>query len=429
MTSAQAGRDEHEIPGLLGTIALIAAGEGDAQGAIDRQWSRARSLEEDLQAFAFLPDVAPTAGTGPLAGVAIGVKDLIDTADLPTAYGTRIYRGHRPAADAAVVARLRALGASVLGKTVTTEFAYRQPGPTRNPWALRHTPGGSSSGSAAAVAAGIVPLALGTQTMGSVIRPAAFCGIVGFKPSFGTLSREGVHPLCDALDHVGLFARSVADVVAALGHLVPAIGPVAPRPPFRFAALAMTDDTIQPAQRQVTEAAWRAIAAQGHTVEPLVLPPAFDEVPDLIEVLVGFEAARHFGALVDRHGEAIGPAIRALVDQGRRIGEGDYQAALARQSDLRAAFATLAAEFDAVLTIPAAGEAPEGLGFTGDPRFCAPWSLVGASALTVPIGFGPSGLPLGLQLVGPAGGDAALLAAGGVVAESFPPVRIASAQR
>jgi amidase len=422
-----------EAPGLLDTLQAVADGTLAAQDAIDARWARARAraLEPDLQAFAFLPDATPCAGNGPLAGLAVGIKDLIDTADMPTAYGSAPHVGHRPPADAAVVVRLRGLGATVLGKTVTTEFAYRQPGPTRNPWNLGHTPGGSSSGSAAAVAAGIVPLALGTQTMGSVIRPAAFCGIVGVKPTFGTLSRAGVHPLCGALDHVGLFARSVPDAAAALAHLAgwpKAAGGVTTRP-LRFGALAMTDDTIQASQRQATEAAWGRIAAAGHAVEPLAVPLDPGEVDALVETLLAFEAVLHFGALVERHGTAIGPAIRALVDRGRAIGEADYTRAIARQTDLRRAVADAVAGVDAILTIPAAGEAPRGIDHTGDPRFCAPWSLLGVPAVTVPIGLGPAGLPLGLQLVGPWGGDQALLSAAAGVAGLFPRLGVPPLQR
>ncbi|MCW6510236.1 amidase [Lichenifustis flavocetrariae] len=408
---------------LQGTLQAVAEGAFPPAQAVDRCWARAQHYEPDLQAFAFLPEAAPPAGTGPLAGVAVAIKDLIDTADMPTSYGAAVLRGHRPSADAAIVQRLRARGATVIGKTVTTEFAHQQPGPTRNPWNLDHTPGGSSSGSAAAVAAGIVPLAFGTQTMGSVIRPAAFCGIVGFKPTFGTIPRDGVHPLCQALDHVGLFARCVPDVILAmqlLGFLDP--GKIGLGRPLRLAALPLIDATIEPAQRHVMDSALRLLRDAGHAVEDLALPSGFDDVPAIVDTLLAYEAAGHFGALVSQHGDAISASIRGLVMRGQGLGAEDYRAALAKQTVLREVYATIAAPYDAVLTIPAAGEAPHGLAWTGDPRFCAPWSVLGVPALTVPVGFGPSGLPLGLQVVGHWGGDAGLLQVGARLADLFPPI-------
>jgi Asp-tRNA(Asn)/Glu-tRNA(Gln) amidotransferase A subunit family amidase len=349
--------------GTIAEIQAAIAGGADPQGLVTPLWERACALEPELRAFAHLPEDAPAAGSGPLTGVAVGVKDLIDTADMPTAYGSPIHAGHRPTADAEIVSRLRALGATVLGKTVTTEFAWRHPGPTRNPRNRDHTPGGSSSGSAAAVAAGIVTLALGTQTLGSVIRPAAFCGVVGFKPSFGALPREGVHPLSGALDHVGLFARAVEDVETAFALLTGAepLARAGPEP-LRLAALAPPRDVVSADQAALFETARRRLLDAGAVVEPI----------DLSETA--------------------------------------YRDALAVQHDLRYAFSVRMKGYDALLTVPAIGEAPAGLASTGDARFCAPWTVLGAPAVSLPVGLSPSGLPLGLQLVGRYGEDLPLLA-------------------
>ncbi len=407
--------------GLIGTRIAIAEGRLDPNEAVAACWKRARALEPDLQAFAHLPVKPPEAGRGALAGVAVGMKDLIDTADMPTSYGSPIYRDHKPDQDAWIVALLRSLGATILGKTVSTEFAWQHPGPTRNPWNHWHTPGGSSSGSAAAVAAGIVPLAIGTQTFGSVIRPAAFCGIVGFKPTFGTLPREGVHPLSGSLDHVGLFARSVDDIAVAHALLVPEprLGRdlraalrddgLDPGETGRFAALAPADAAIEPAQRHAFETAIQALRRTGATVDELRLPDEFGALQSLAETLVAYEAARIFEPLMRRSPGRLSPPLKALLDRGAGIDDDLYAEALERQKELRARFASVAGEFGAILTIPAAGEAPRGLQSTGDARFCVQWSTLGVPAVTLPVTRGPSGLPLGLQIVGGWEQDVALL--------------------
>ncbi len=419
-----------EFAGVSELRGLIQAREADAGNAVRDSWRRAQRLQPSIEAFAYLPEAAPQVGEGPLAGIAVAIKDLIDTVDMPTAYGAVVHRGHRPSADAAIVERLRSCGATLIGKTVTTEFAHQQPGPTRNPWNLAHTPGGSSSGSAAAVAAGIVPLALGTQTMGSVIRPAAFCGVVGFKPTFGLLPREGVHPLCGPLDHVGLFARSVNDIADVLHHLGVLHASVSEDPQtLHLGLLPLTDPIISRAQHSAMELAVTTIRAAGVAVEDARPPSGIDAVPSIVERLLSFEANRHFSALVARHGKAISAPIRALVAHGRTLGEDDYAAALADQAGFREAYAAVAHGYDALLTIPAAGEAPHGLASTGDPRFCAPWSVAGVPALAIPIGFGPTGLPLGLQLVGHWGKDAALLRLGAAIADLFPPIGLPPAYK
>jgi amidase len=404
--------------GLLETLTAIEAGMLTPQTSIASAFARAMALEPSLQAFAYLPAEPPPPGHGPLAGITVGVKDLIDTADMPTCYGSPAHAGHRPSRDAAIVARLRALGASVLGKTVTTEFAFRFPGPTRNPHHLAHSPGGSSSGSAAAVGAGIVPLALGTQTLGSVIRPSAYCGIVGFKPSFGVLDRTGVHPLSGSLDHLGLMARSVDDIAVLMSLLHPDPGfaaaldpdPVSRRLPS-LKRLPLPAEGVEPAQSAAFESAVAALRAAGAPIETLDLPDRFGPVPALAQTILAFEAARIFQDLVAREPARTSAPLRELVATGLAVAPGAYEEAINERQALRTLFAQMMAGSDALLTVPASGEAPHGIAWTGDPRFCLTWSFLGAPALTLPIADGPAGLPLGLQLVAAAGKDAALLRA------------------
>ncbi|GBD49369.1 amidase [Methylopila sp. Yamaguchi] len=386
----------------------------EAQALVTPLWERARRLEPKLRAFAHLPKEAPVAPSeGPLSGVTVGVKDLIDTADMPTDYGSAIYEGHRPAADAAIVAQLRALGATTLGKTVTTEFAWRHPGATRNPWALDHTPGGSSSGSAAAVAAGIVTIALGTQTFGSVIRPAAFCGVVGFKPSFGELPRDGVHPLSPSLDHVGLFARTLEDVAAAFALLKPDADAVVGGAPsgLRIAALRPPADIASAEQVALFDDACAKLSAAGAYVEAIDLSDALPRLLHVADTLMGFEAAEVFGELRARFPDKMSASMAAYVDAGKEISEIAHQEAIGAQQGFRMGVGERLVGYDALLTVPATGEAPLGLDYTGDPQFCVPWTTLGFPALSLPVGMSSAGLPLGLQLVGRFGEDRALLAA------------------
>ena len=378
---------------------------------------QAKAAEPRLKAFEYLPrDTARR--PGPLSGIPVAIKDIIATSDMPTTNGSPIYRDHIPERDAWVVERLRSLGATIFGKTVSTEFAWRHPGPTVNPWNTRHTPGGSSSGSAAAVAAGIVPLALGTQTLGSVIRPAAFNCIVGLKPSFGAIPRTGVHALSPSLDHVGLFARRVDDVAFALSLLAAAddsdphgrplpgfevdVGDGVPpleRPRLgivRFQNWAKAE----PEQRQLFEAAIAKARKAGAVLEELELGELDRANWNAINTILASEAALIFEGLVERFPDRSSDHLKSLVQTGKIHTALEYLAAKALQEKLRSAFATDISDFDAVLTLPAFGEAPEGLGFTGNAEFCAPWTLLGAPAVTLPAGFGKNGLPLGLQIVG-----------------------------
>lgn len=327
-----------------------------------------------------------------------------------------------------MVERLKALGGSVLGKTVTTEFAWRQPGPTGNPWNLAHTPGGSSSGSAAAVAAGLAPLAFGTQTFGSILRPAAYCGVVGLKPSFGAVPRVGVHPLAGSLDHVGFFTRSVGDAAYALSLFAgvdardrhglplppfaidPAAGLLTPDRPPRI-ALVRTPlwDTADADARALVESAARAFAAAGAAVEEVVLPVDLDGLARDARTILAAEASALFAPLVALHPDRTSAHLKDLVAEGAALAAPAYAAALRRQAKVRDGFDAALGPHDAVLTLPAPGAAPRGLDFTGDPGFCVPWTCLGVPAIALPAGETVAGLPLGLQLVGRYRGDLALL--------------------
>jgi Asp-tRNA(Asn)/Glu-tRNA(Gln) amidotransferase A subunit family amidase len=378
---------------------------------------RAKAVEPRLKAFEYLPKDT-IRRQGPLSGIPVGIKDIIATSDMPTTNGSPIYRGHIPGADAWVVERLRNLGATIFGKTVSTEFAWRHPGPTVNPWNFRHTPGGSSSGSAAAVAAGIVPLALGTQTLGSVIRPAAFNGVVGLKPSFGAIPRTGVHPLSPSLDHVGCFARRVDDVALALsllagssdsdphgkpipGFHVDADQGVVPldRPHLAIVRFEKWSE-VEPEAQQVFDAAVAKLRDSGAELEEVQLNELDSTNWDTINTILASEAALIFEALVAHYPDRTSDHLKSLVRTGKAHTALEYLAAKAQQEKLRSVFAVQISGFDAILTLPAFGEAPEGLSFTGKAEFCAPWTLLGTPAVTLPAGFGKNRLPLGLQLVG-----------------------------
>lgn len=339
-----------------------------------------------------------------LEGVPLGIKDIIDVAGMPTRMGSRIMRDNIAGATAECVARLEAQGAIILGKTVTTEFAYYTPGRTRNPWNAAHTPGGSSSGSAAAVACGMVAGALGTQTNGSVIRPAAFCGIVGYKPSFGTVPNHGTLDPWPSLDHTGVFARTVADA-AQLASLI--AGPdnaiasqVQQLSAPRFAAVrSPVWDQAEPCGKDAFEQAIARLRAAGATITESELPASFGDAHVATRTLMAREAYVYFGKLRKDRGGEMSTQLRALIDEGAATGEAKYRDALCLQQTLKAQFAAYIAPFDAVITPPTPGEAPGTLEQTGSPAFCTIWSLLGVPAITVPMRLGPSGLPLGLQII------------------------------
>jgi Asp-tRNA(Asn)/Glu-tRNA(Gln) amidotransferase A subunit family amidase len=399
--------------------------------------ARVREAEPQVQAWTFLDeahalgqarardqDRAEGRPTGPLHGVPVGIKDIIDTCDMPTEDGTVLHAGRTPSRDAAVVAALRASGAVIMGKTVTTECATYAPGKTRNPHNPEHTPGGSSSGSAAAVAAGMVPLALGSQTNGSTIRPASFCGVYGFKPTHGLMPRTGMLKLSRTLDHVGLFARRLEDIA--------------------LLAETLTGwDWDDPDTRPRATAAWREIAAQEPPLPPLlgfVKPPVWDraaaetreafaelatqlaariveiELPpstagmlDWHRTVMEAEMAANLDREFEQGRERLSDSLREQLARGRQITALDYQKAMARIPLLNAAFDEMLERCDAFVTPAAAGTAPKGLASTGDPAFCTLWTFCGMPAISLPLMQGTDGLPLGVQLVGARGADARLL--------------------
>ncbi|MCS6877398.1 MAG: amidase [Geminicoccaceae bacterium] len=356
---------------------------------------------------------------GRLTGLPVGVKDVVDTADLPTEYGSPVFVGRRPARDAWLVGALKAAGAVILGKTATTEFAAFSPGPTRNPFDPERTPGGSSSGSAAAVAAGMVPLAIGTQTNGSVIRPASFCGIVGYKPTYGLIPRSGVLEQSPTLDHVGVFARDLGDaalLAEALMGFDPQDGATRPQAVPRLSRAAEEGMPVRPrlarvwvpgpdrAEPAMREAIAELCDALGDAVVALEAPPVFAHALAAHRTIWTAELAFRFGRLVRERGELVSEGFKEAVREGERVSAVDYQRALAVRARMREEFSAFMHEIDAVLAPAAPGEAP-GLESTGDPVFSTAWTLVGAPALTLPLFTGPSGLPMGLQLVAEPGDD------------------------
>ncbi len=387
--------------------------------------ARISALEPSVQAWIRLtPEravaTARTAGPGLLAGVPIGIKDIMHVHGMPTGMGSPVFAGAPPEENSAtVVRRLEAAGAFVLGKTVTAELAYFHPGPTRNPWNPAHTPGGSSMGSAAAVACGMVPAALGTQTNGSVIRPAAFCGCVGYKPSAGLVSRTGMLEFSRTLDQVGVFARTVVDaaVVASVlvGHDSQDTDSIRPeagfaeglrnlisptRPPRLVAVRSPAWHLVQDEQAQQFERDIRVLRQAGAQVAEIELDGVFEQAHALHRRIMYAEGARALGPLQDSQRDKLSAPLNSLIDEGRRIAAPDYQEAMTYRGILQQALQRFLAPYDALITPPTRGEAPATLVHTGDPAFCTIWTLCGVPALTLPVGRGPHGLPLGLQIVG-----------------------------
>ncbi len=349
---------------------------------------------------------------GLLHAIPMGVKDIIDTADQPTGYGSPIYARHQPCADAATVALARAAGAIILGKTVTTEFANRHPGPTTNPHNSGHTPGGSSSGSAAAVADAMVPLATGTQTGGSVIRPASYCGVHALKPSFGGFGTFGVKPNTELLDTVGVMARDVGDLALAYAALAglpfagPPAGDIAPR--IGVCRTPYWDKALPESQAAVTEAASR-LSRAGAKVTDVTLPADYARLHESQEAISGFEAPRNHADELRRNDGLLSRVLREKIDEGRRVSLDAFRAARRHAERCRAGFAAAMAGCDVLLTPSAPGEPPAGLESTGNPVFNALWTLLYVPCLTLPGFTGPKGLPVGVQLIARRFHDAALL--------------------
>lgn len=388
------------------TVAATAADAILAREPDIRAWSslalepareRAASLALELQA---------KGPRSPLHGVPFGAKDIFDTAGIPTEWGSATQRGRIPERDCDLVKKLDSLGCVLVGKTQTTAFAYYDTGPTRNPRDLARTPGGSSSGSAAAVAAGMVPLALGTQTQGSVLRPASFCGVAGFKPTFGLLPLGGVMAFAPTLDHAGIFAATSADIEVAWrslgfesrGEAASAIT-VVDWPPGGNPESTMTD---------AFRSAVRVLGESGVQVEWVKRPALFDPLPDALHTVMAYECAREHAEHYRRHGRSVGAKLATLLDEGLTITHEDYRSAIATLESAREQFATWIADHPLLVTPAALGPAPLGLGSSGDPRCNAPFTALGVPAVSIPIpGASP---PMGLQLVAESHADAKLLA-------------------
>ena len=399
---------------------------------------RIRALEPKVQAWQFLDEEHALSQAracderkrngepiGALHGVPVGIKDIIDTADMPTENGTAVHKGRTPRHDAAVVRTLRAAGAVILGKTVTTECAYFNPGKTRNPHNPEHTPGGSSSGSAAAVGAGMVPLALGSQTAGSVIRPAAFCGAYGFKPTHGLIPRTGILTLSRTLDHVGFFARSIDDLTLLLEELQghdEDDPDTRPRARIPFVSISREEPPLEPMLAFVKTPHWERVDADakdafgeledalGKQVEEVELFPSLTDAWEWHRTIMDAEMAANLEPLWQKGSAKLSEKLNALLARGREARALDYQRAVRRIAPAVESLDELFMQrYDAIVTPAALGTAPKGLGSTGDPVFCSIWTLLGLPAVTLPLMQGENGLPLGVQLVGRKGYDARLL--------------------
>jgi Asp-tRNA(Asn)/Glu-tRNA(Gln) amidotransferase A subunit family amidase len=417
---------------------LIRDGVISSEQLVEACLSRIRDVDPQVQAWTFLdPDHALAQARaadalrlegkpiGPLHGVPIGIKDIFDTDDMPTENGSVIHAGRTPSRDATVVSMLRAAGAVIMGKTVTTEFAYFSPGKTRNPVDSEHTPGGSSSGSAAAVAANMVPFALGSQTNGSTIRPAAYCGVIGFKPTHGLISRHGVFALSRTLDHVGLFARSIDDIALLAGQItgydendpdtrprarLPFVEVAAEEPPlppmFAFIKTPMWDRADEDTREGLAE----IIESLGAQAEEVELFPSASEAWQWHQDIMSAEMALNLEREWKLGGDRLSEQLRTLIERGQEVRAIDYQRALARINPIHESFVELFEQlYDAILTPAAPSPAPKGLTATGDPAFCTLWTLCGMPAISLPLLQSTNGLPIGVQLVGPRLGDARLL--------------------
>lgn len=417
--------------------ARIRAGETTSEELVTACLERISELEESIQAWAHIdPDYALEQArnadnerkrgqaTGPLHGIPVGVKDIFDTGDMPTEDGTVLHAGRTPAYDATAVSLLREAGAVIMGKTVTTELAVYAPGKTRNPHDHDRTPGGSSSGSAAAVATGMVPLAIGSQTNGSVIRPASFCGVYGYKPSHGLISRYRMLRQSRMLDQIGVFARSTVDAAliaetlmafddrdpdtrpSARPSLVETASAEPPLPP-RFALVRSpvwdsADTDVQEGFNELTE-------HLGDQVQPVELPDIFQNAVKWHRTIMEADIALSYEREYRAGGDQLSSALREMIERGRGHAAVDYNHALAQIPLMRGMLEEICAEYDAIITPATTGEAPMGLESTGDPIFCTLWTLCGCPAITLPVLLGSSGMPIGIQLVSCKGDDARLL--------------------
>lgn len=415
----------------------IRDGECTAMDMVEACLTRIQHYDAEIQAWAHLDaDMAKaqaealdaykrTGGPlGPLHGVPVGVKDIFDTKDYPTEYGTPIHAGHYAWEDAWAVTKLREAGAIILGKTVTTEYAVMHPGKTLNPHNPAHTPGGSSSGSAAAVASYMVPLATGTQTNGSVIRPASYCGVVGYKPSFGMIGRTGVRRCAESLDHVGTFGRTIEDAVL-MAEVMAGYDARDPatrlRPHPHLVAASQSEPVMAPklafaktpvwdqADSDCQEAFGELVEHLGEDVAEINLKGVFEQAWDWLQIIMEVELAHNLGADFDSKGEAFSAELAQTVEAGRRHSGAAYLKAKSEAASLDFYLTEIFDNYDAILCPATTGVAPKGLNTTGSPVFCSLWSLTGCPALSLPLMQDDQGMPLGVQLVGAKNDDARLV--------------------
>jgi len=400
----------------------IDSGDLSADTAISQSREAIGARDKSIGAFVCLDDNARAADAGPLRGIAVGIKDIIDTSDFPTEMGSPIYRGWRPRADASVVAVLKQAGATIVGKTATTAFASVDPTATLNPHNADHTPGGSSSGSAAAVAAGMIPLALGTQTGGSVIRPASFCGVAAIKPSFPLLPTVGVKCYSWTLDTVGLFAAGVKDLAYGLSamtkrpELLPGAGIETPRIGLVAQDFAGAAD---PTGEEALQIAARAAERAGVSVRALALPEIVAQAWRIQPTIQEFEAHQALAWEYLSHHDAMPPLLRAKLVETRSIPPAAYDEARGIARRARGALAQIFDDVDVLLTFSAPGAAPKGLASTGDPRFNRLWTLMGVPCVNIPATIAAGGLPVGVQVIARFGDDAGALAAARFVEDAL----------
>jgi Asp-tRNA(Asn)/Glu-tRNA(Gln) amidotransferase A subunit family amidase len=418
-------------------VAGIRAGAFTSEAMVRSCLDRCEAVEETVQAWAFLdPDYAleqarkadaahaSAIDLGPLHGVPVGLKDIIDTKDMPTEYGTVLRAGRRPREDATVVSLLRQAGAVIMGKTVSTELAAYHPGKTRNPHDPERTPGGSSSGSTAAVAAGMVPLSVGTQTNGSVIRPAAYCGVYGLKPTHAAISRHGVLRQSQFLDHVGVFARCVEDLALLAEPLMAydaGDADMRPQAARNIVAVASQDPPATPIVAFVktpvwdeasedTKAAFAELASLlGDSCDEVDLPPPFENVVQWHRTVMFADIAKNYATFYDNGRDQLSDNLRAMIEEGQGVLAVDYNQAIERREVLNSGLAEVFRRYDAVLTPAAPSEAPLGLDSTGNPIFSTLWTFCGTPAVTLPLLRGAAGLPMGVQLVAARGDEGRLL--------------------
>ncbi len=403
---------------------LLSKGATSSEQVVRACLDRIDVREDVVKAWAFLnPEVALAQARqrdaeerrGPLHGIPIAIKDIIDTQDYPTEYGTPIYDGHQPRADASCVTMLKRAGAVIVGKTRTTELAAVHPTITTNPHNPDFTPGGSSAGSAAAVADNMVPAALGTQTFGSIIRPAGYCGTVAFKPTFGLVSRAGVKAEAEALDTVGAFCRSAHDMPLLLagltGHEAAAFDVGAPPNPRIGISRGPGWGEVLPETMQVLDSAADALGAAGAEIVDLPVPALFDDALEAHYQVACYEISKAFAYEWVEHAALISESLAPLIEHGETLSPAEYYAARQIGAEARIEMAGRLTEVDVVLTPAQPGEAPEGLGWTGNPIFNRFWTFIGVPCVTLPTGKGPNGLPVGIQLVGQHEDEAGLFAA------------------